>query len=117
MKYLFTQLCIGLAAVAPALGDSLELDNSQPAFTFNYETDTPDATNWIGIYKDGKGPVDGEKHGDPAWWTYTEGVAGMVLVQAWRFDKGKTYNAHFLGQDGWQDLASSVEFVGVEHIE
>lgn len=76
--------------------------------TVDWVTDTPDDTNWIGIYRESDGTPDG----DPASriWDYAPGTEGSLDFAMATLQPG-SYVAWFLAQDGYEALAEPVSFV------
>jgi endonuclease/exonuclease/phosphatase family metal-dependent hydrolase len=126
LKMQFPALAILLAACLPAAvcsslpasfklkrqgaSSSFSLDTYAEPLTFTYSTDSPDDTNWIGLWLPGNGPVDGEAGEPSVSWEYTPDEEGTVVLSVIDLEPG-TYEALFLAQDGYEQLAEPIEVV------
>ena len=97
------------AATATEVPDELVLVTQNPkvgdALTFNYKTDTPSSTNWVGLYRptDMPGPVAA------TMWKYTAGPSGTVTFDSGGLSAG-TWTAHFLANDGYDPIVAPITF-------
>jgi endonuclease/exonuclease/phosphatase family metal-dependent hydrolase len=88
---------------------SITLVNGEPSFTFDYETDSPNDSNWIGIYTPGTGPVNGESPGSPsAAWDWAGGAEGRLFTPTSNLAPG-IYEAYFLADGGYVVIGESLE--------
>lgn len=87
---------------------TLSLRTDLPDFTFDYNTDFEDSSNWIGLYhaKSG-GPKKGKYIKDSLAWEYAPGNNGTVQLQASSLEPGN-YEAFFLAKGGYEWLADPV---------
>lgn len=88
---------------------SITLVEGEPSFTFDYETDSPNDSNWIGIYTPGSGPVNGEYSGTPsAAWDWAGGAEGRLFIPTSNLAPG-TYEAYFLWDGGYVVIGEPLE--------
>jgi endonuclease/exonuclease/phosphatase family metal-dependent hydrolase len=122
----FTKLAVLVAAYVPAVlsstlpqgftlkrqeaSSSFALDADNEPLTFTYLTSSPDDTNWIAVWPVGDGPVDGESSTASLTWDYTPGEEGSVQLSIEELEPG-TYEAFFLAEDGYEELAKPIEVV------
>ncbi|KAH7363440.1 endonuclease/exonuclease/phosphatase family [Plectosphaerella cucumerina] len=98
--------CLVLAMTSwPLISFSWNRDRS--LFTFDYSTDSPHATNWIGIYASNGGPVNQVKPEASMKWAYAPNASGSITVPADSL-AGGSYKAYFLARDGYKWLASPI---------
>ncbi|GAA4590969.1 hypothetical protein GCM10023194_49050 [Planotetraspora phitsanulokensis] len=81
---------------APLEGDKL---------TFHWATETPDPTNWIGIYDGGRQPGNGGS----LVWEYTPGASGDITLDTSGLSGGP-FTAYLLAKDGYGILAKTAPF-------
>ncbi|KAH7320768.1 endonuclease/exonuclease/phosphatase family [Stachybotrys elegans] len=87
---------------------SLSLAEDEPLFTFEYATDAPSSTNWIGLYHASGGGPDNEEMDTPSLlWEYAPEAAGSVSLPASSLEPG-SYKAYFLANDGYAWLAEPI---------
>ena len=99
------------ATLAAAQGSFDEADGEAGFFTFEYSTDEPDSTNWVGLYNsDGGGPVNEEFVEEALVWEYAPDEEGTVALSTSSLQPGN-FTAFFLARDGYEWLADPVEVV------
>lgn len=99
------------ATLAAAQGTFDEIEGEAGFFTFEYSTDEPASTNWVGLYNsDGGGPVDEEFVDASLVWEYAPEEKGTVALSTSALRPGN-FTAYFLASDGYQWLASPVDVV------
>lgn len=99
-----------LAGPAAAVGTSkttVSLDTSQPEFTFDYETTSPDNTNWIVLYPDGSKPTNEETKFNYISWAYATGTKGSVRVKANSLEPG-LYWGYMLASNRYSPMTDPV---------
>lgn len=88
---------------------AFSLDSDAAPLTFTYSTDSPDDTNWIGLWPAGSGPSDGEASDVASVsWEYAPDEEGVVRLDVEELEPG-VYEAFFLAEDGYEALAEAVE--------
>ncbi|KAK3180066.1 hypothetical protein K4F52_008558 [Lecanicillium sp. MT-2017a] len=92
---------------------TLEVDESQPPFTFQYSTGAPDPTNWVAIYSEGETPSNPSTKLNYVTWSYAPGPEGSVKVSFEALEPG-TYYAYFLAKNKYMSLTPGlkVEYKG-----
>lgn len=96
------------AVLAAAQGTFDEVDGDAGFFTFDYSTDEPDSTNWVGLYNaDGGGPVDEEFVEESLVWEYAPDAEGTVKLSTSSLQPGE-FTAFYLAKDGYKWLADPV---------
>ncbi|GAA1239757.1 hypothetical protein GCM10009665_33170 [Kitasatospora nipponensis] len=93
-----------------ATGSSLALSTpTSPTegdrLTFHWSTDTPDATNWVGVYDGDRQPGTGSS----LLWKYTPAASGDLTLDTSALTGGP-YTAYLLAKDGYGILAKSAPF-------
>jgi hypothetical protein len=107
---IYPYLASSIYAVGP-------IQTDQPV-KFSFTGGTGDFTDWVGIY-----PKDTLPDGTPpsVAYIYVPGVNGEVSFDASVFEPGKKYDAHLFCCDGYNILASFVDFemtvVGTQNID
>ncbi|GAA1301058.1 hypothetical protein Psi02_28130 [Planotetraspora silvatica] len=91
-----TDTIVLTSPTAPLEGDKL---------TFHWTTETPDPTNWIGIYDGGRQPGNGGS----IVWEYTPGASGDMTLDTSGLSGGP-YTAYLLAKDGYGILARTAPF-------
>ncbi len=92
------------------LSTTLEVDESQPPFTFKYTTDAPDSSNWVAIYSDGETPSNEATKLNYVTWSYAPGAKGAVKVSFDALEPG-TYYAYFLAKNKYTSLTPGLKIV------
>lgn len=88
---------------------SFSLDPSSEPLAFKYATDSPDDSNWIGLWPAGEGPVDGEQTDASLTWEYAPDAEGSVQISVSKLQPGDSYAAFYLANDGYESLADPIE--------
>ena len=73
-----------------------------------YSTDSPDATNWVGVWPQGSEPTDGTKTTDAIAWQYAKQTSGKVEFAADKLGPG-VYTGVFLREDGYEQIGDTFE--------
>ncbi|KAF3903213.1 hypothetical protein ABW20_dc0102647 [Dactylellina cionopaga] len=94
-----------LVQASSILEGSLATTEDKPWPKFTYSTQDPFETNWIGIYKAGKGPINQETVPPPQTWGYAPGAKGTINLEIEDFIPGE-YVVYFLARDGFKWLAN-----------
>lgn len=89
---------------------SISVSDSEPVFTFNYQTPHADSKNWIAIYHSfGGGPESQKFDSGSLTWAYAPESNGTVKVDASDLQPGLAYRAFFLAKNGYKWLASPID--------
>ncbi|MFJ4847079.1 MULTISPECIES: hypothetical protein [unclassified Streptomyces] len=90
-------------------GDSITLKTPNPyegdQVVFHWTTDTPYATNWVGVYDGNRQPGNG---GSLAW-EYTPAASGDITINTAGLTGGP-YTGYLLAKDGYGILAKTAPF-------
>ncbi|WP_326816527.1 hypothetical protein OIE61_04825 [Streptomyces sp. NBC_01762] len=94
-----------------ASGNAIAISSTTPPqrgdkLTFNWSTDAPDPTNWIGVYKSDRKPSSGV---GSLVWAYVPGASGNTTLDTSGLSDGP-YTAYLLAKDGYDILARTDPF-------
>ncbi|KEY71322.1 hypothetical protein S7711_05913 [Stachybotrys chartarum IBT 7711] len=88
---------------------SIALIEGEPLFTFEYSTDAPSSTNWVGLYLASGGGPENEEYVSPSLlWEYAPENSGTIHLSTENLQPG-SYRAFFLANDGYAWLAEPVD--------
>ncbi|MGY5035183.1 hypothetical protein ACWC9U_30935 [Streptomyces sp. 900116325] len=83
-------------------GDAIAISSTTPPqrgdkLTFNWSTDAPDPTHWIGVYQGDRKPSSGV---GSLVWAYVPGASGNTTLGTCGLSDGP-YTAYLLAKDGY----------------